>query len=45
MTTSKSIVAIAVVVTCAPQFSRDVFLCDCGFGKCFNRNQSACVVR
>ena len=30
---------------CAPQFSTDVSVCNCGTGKCFSRNQGACVVR
>lgn len=30
---------------CAPQFSRDVALCDCGDSRCFSRNENACVTR
>ncbi len=28
---------------CAPQFSRTLNKCDCGEGRCFNREQRACV--
>jgi hypothetical protein len=28
---------------CAPQSSRDVTVCDCGGGRCFDRDQRACV--
>lgn len=29
--------------SCAPQFSIEVPLCDCGAGRCFDRDQRACV--
>jgi hypothetical protein len=28
---------------CAPQFSREVSMCECGEGRCFDRQQRACV--
>jgi hypothetical protein len=28
---------------CAPEFSRGVSICDCSVGRCFNREQRACV--
>ena len=30
---------------CAPQFSSEVSICNCGTGTCFNRDQRACVPR
>jgi hypothetical protein len=30
---------------CAPQFSRTLDRCDCGEGRCFDREQRACVTR
>jgi len=30
---------------CSPQFSRELPLCDCGDGKCYDRDQHACVAR